>query len=108
MMSKEVEDKIKAIIEGVVVCQDCGGYVEDHQGVQGDCNYEAGTQIVDDTVASIMKLLSEPSFEQKVDATFGFRCKENHLINRDNFICKKCSYAMAKKSRSRKKSEAKS
>ena len=72
MTREEYLTKLKETIEEVVPCQDCGGYVSDHQGVQGDCNYEAGTEIVDQTVIAIQTLNDEAIGEDmEIDYSFG-------------------------------------
>lgn len=48
-----IHNSIRDILEDLIVCQDCGGYVSDHNGIQGDCNYESGTEIVDKAEQSI-------------------------------------------------------
>lgn len=61
-MSKTIRD----ILENIVPCQDCGGYVSDHDGVQGDCNYEAGAEVVDQALSEIEQILRDELPEEKV------------------------------------------
>lgn len=64
-MSHTLAEQIKSEVSEVVVCQDCGGYISDHQGVLGDCNYEAGEQTVDELTQSLLALIRNHDTEKK-------------------------------------------
>jgi hypothetical protein len=82
--------KLRDLIEDIVPCHDCGGYVSDHMGVQGDCNYEDGAELVDKTIKSLQEMGHFPDLAEKCDMAFGLKCDNNHLINKYNYICKIC------------------